>query len=58
MEVGQGQIGAVAPKKMDVIGFLCVSLGSHTAQIHDNLGSRRACAPSEAGYSSQNGDRA
>jgi hypothetical protein len=32
---------------MDVIGFICVSLGS-----------RRACAGSEAGFSSQNGDRA
>jgi hypothetical protein len=29
---------------MDVIGFLCVSLGSSTVQLHDNLGSRRACA--------------
>jgi hypothetical protein len=32
---------------MDVIGFLCVSLGS-----------RHACACSEAGFSSENGDRA
>jgi hypothetical protein len=40
---------------MDVIGSLCVSLGSSTAQLHDILGSRRAC--SEAGFSSQNGDR-
>jgi hypothetical protein len=23
---------------MDVIGFLCVSLGSITVQLHDNLG--------------------
>jgi hypothetical protein len=27
---------------MDVIGFLCVSLGSSTVQLHDSLGSRRA----------------
>jgi hypothetical protein len=26
-------------------------------QLHDNLGSRRACACSEAGFSSRNGDR-
>jgi hypothetical protein len=33
---------------MDVIGFLCVSLGSSTIQPHDSLRSRRACAFSEA----------
>jgi hypothetical protein len=27
---------------MDVIGFLCVSIGSSTMQLHDSLGSRRA----------------
>jgi hypothetical protein len=27
-------------------------------QIHESLGSRRACECSEAGFSSQNGDRA
>jgi hypothetical protein len=43
---------------MGVIGFLCISLGSNTVQLHDSLGSRRACAGSEAGFSSQNGDRA
>jgi hypothetical protein len=42
---------------MDVIGFLCVSLGSSTVQLHDSLGSRRACTYSEADFSSQNGDR-
>jgi hypothetical protein len=42
---------------MDVIGFLCVSLGSSTVQLNDSLGSRRACACSEFGFSSQNGDR-
>jgi hypothetical protein len=42
---------------MDVIGFLCVSLGSNTVQLIDSLGSRRACACSEAGFS-KNGDRA
>jgi hypothetical protein len=44
--------------EMDVIGFLCVSLGGSTVQLHDSLGSRRACARSEAGFSSQNGDHA
>jgi hypothetical protein len=43
---------------MDVIGFLRVSLDSSTVQLHDSLGSGRACACSEAGFSSQNGDRA
>jgi hypothetical protein len=43
---------------MDVIGFLCVSLRSSRVKPHDNLGSRRAWACSEAGFSSQNGDRA
>jgi hypothetical protein len=43
--------------KMDVIGFLCVSPGSSTVQLHDNVGSRRACASSEARFSSQIGDR-
>jgi hypothetical protein len=33
---------------MDVIGFLCVSLGNSTVHVHDNLDSRRACACSEA----------
>jgi hypothetical protein len=41
---------------IDVIGFLCVSLSSSTFQLHDSLGSRRACACSEASFSSQNGD--
>jgi hypothetical protein len=43
---------------MDVIGFLCVSLGSSTVQLHHSLGNRRPCACSEAGFSCQNGDRA
>jgi hypothetical protein len=43
---------------MDIIVFLCVPLGSSTVHLHDSLGSRRACAYSEAGFSSQNGDRA
>jgi hypothetical protein len=34
---------------MYVIEFLCVSLGTNTFQLHDGLGSRRACALSEAG---------
>jgi hypothetical protein len=40
---------------MDLIGFLCVSLGSSTVQLHDRLGSRRLCTCQEAGFSSQNG---
>jgi hypothetical protein len=40
---------------MDVIGFLS---GSSTVQLHGNLGSRLACACSEAGFSRQNGDHA
>jgi hypothetical protein len=28
---------------MDVISFLCVSLGSSTVQLHDSIDSRRAC---------------
>jgi hypothetical protein len=43
---------------IDVIDFLCVSLGSSTVHLHDCLGIRRACACSEAGFSSQNGHRA
>jgi hypothetical protein len=43
---------------MDAIHFLCVSPCSSTVQLHDSLGSRRAYACSEAGFSSQNGDRA
>jgi hypothetical protein len=42
----------------DVIDFLCVSLSSNTFQLHVSLGSRRAYACSEAGFSSQNGDSA
>jgi hypothetical protein len=36
------------------MGFLCVPLGSSTVQLYDSLGSRRTCARSEAGFSSQN----
>jgi hypothetical protein len=43
---------------MDAIGFLYVSLCSNIVQLLDSLGSRRACASSEAGFSSQNGDSA
>jgi hypothetical protein len=39
-EVTNGSKTAV----MHVIGFLCASLGSSTVQLHDSLGSRRACA--------------
>jgi hypothetical protein len=41
---------------MDIIGFLCVSLGSSTVQLNDSIGSRRAFLRSEAGFSSQNVD--
>jgi hypothetical protein len=41
---------------MDVI-VVCVSVGSSTVQLHDSLDSRRGCACSQTGYSSQNGDR-
>jgi hypothetical protein len=40
---------------IDVISFLCVSLGSSIVQLHGNLGSRRACACSETGFCCQNG---
>jgi hypothetical protein len=42
---------------MKVIGFIYLSLGSSTFQLHDTLGSRRAYAYIEAGFSSKNGDR-
>jgi hypothetical protein len=42
---------------MGVIGFLCVPLGSSTVQLNVSPGSRRACVRSEAGFSSQHGDR-
>jgi hypothetical protein len=38
---------------MDVIGFLC----NNRVQLHDSLGSRRACACSMADFNSQNGNR-
>jgi hypothetical protein len=41
---------------MDVIGFPCVSLDSSTVQVHDSLGSRRACPYSATGFGSQNGE--
>jgi hypothetical protein len=43
---------------MKVKGFLCVSVGSSTVQLHESLGSRHAGVRSETGFSSQNGDRA
>jgi hypothetical protein len=43
---------------MNVTGFLCVSLGSSTVQLQGSTGSRHACACSEVGFGSQNGDRA
>jgi hypothetical protein len=54
---GKGSSGSKTAV-MDVIGFLCVLLGTSTVQLHDSLGSRRSWACSEAGFSSQNGDRA
>jgi hypothetical protein len=41
---------------MDIIVFLCVSLGSSTVKFYDSLSSRCTSACSEAGISSQNGD--
>jgi hypothetical protein len=41
---------------MNVISFLCVSLGSSTVHLHDSLGSRRACACPEVRFSNQNSD--
>jgi hypothetical protein len=43
---------------MNITGFLCVSLGSSTVQFHDSLRSTRTFPCSDAGFSSQNGDRA
>jgi hypothetical protein len=43
---------------MDVIGFLCVSLGSSTVQLRDSLGSWRAWACSETGFNNLNWDDA
>jgi hypothetical protein len=43
---------------MDVIGFQHVSLDSSTVQLDDSLDSRLTYAYSEAGFNSQNGDRA
>jgi hypothetical protein len=39
---------------IDAVGFLSVSLGSSTVQLHDSMRSRRACACSEIAFSSQN----
>jgi hypothetical protein len=36
----QGRVSKTAA--LDVIGFLCVSLGSSRVQLHESLGSRRA----------------
>jgi hypothetical protein len=41
---------------MDAIGFPCVLISSSTVHLHESLCSRRACACSEAGFSSQNVD--
>jgi hypothetical protein len=43
---------------MDIIGFMYVSVGSSTVQVHGSLGSRSACACSEAGFNSQIDDHA
>lgn len=39
-------------------GFLCVSLGSSTIQLHDSIGNRLANSSSETSFGSQNDDRA
>jgi hypothetical protein len=56
--VSKSVINGSKTPEMDVIGFLCVSLGSSTGHIQNSLGSRRACARVEAGLSNQNGDNA
>jgi hypothetical protein len=43
---------------MDAMGFLYVSLCSSTDQLHESLGSRRACVRSEAGFSSHDDNHA
>jgi hypothetical protein len=44
--------------QMEIIDVYA-SLGNNsTVRLHDSLGSRHACACSEAGFSSQNGDSA
>jgi hypothetical protein len=42
---------------VDVIGFLCAPLVSSTVQLIYSVGSRRACGSSDAGFSSENGER-
>jgi hypothetical protein len=57
--LSQGQLDVTNGSKtaaMDVIGFLYISLGSSKVELHDSVGCARAC--SEAGFISQNGDRA
>jgi hypothetical protein len=44
--------------KTVVLDLKGASLDSSTVQLHDSLGSRSSCACSEAGFSSENGDRA
>jgi hypothetical protein len=43
---------------MDVMGFLCVSLGSSRVQLHDSLGTSCTYACAEVGFSGQNRDHA
>jgi hypothetical protein len=43
---------------MDVISFLCVSLGSSTVHLPESVGSKRACLCSEAGFTNQIGELA
>jgi hypothetical protein len=54
--VGKQVINGNKTILMAVLGFLCVSLGSSTVQLHDSLRSRSACANSEAGLGSENGE--
>jgi hypothetical protein len=41
-----------------LMGFLCVLLGSSRVQLQNSLGNRRTCDCYEAAFSSPNGDRA
>jgi hypothetical protein len=42
--MNQNEGESVNRSQMDVIGFLYVSLGSSTIQLHESLVSRRSCA--------------
>jgi hypothetical protein len=43
---------------VDVRDFIFVSIDNSIVQLHDSLGSRRACLSSEASFSRENDGRA